>query len=43
MPAQIVVGNSSFSNTVSSIGPGLPNSVRNQIKAVAEILERQYC
>lgn len=40
MPAQVLAGNSSF-NTGNSISAGLPNYVRNQIKAVAEILERQ--
>ena len=38
MPAQVLAGNSSF-NTGSSISAGLPNYVRNQIKAVAAILE----
>jgi hypothetical protein len=40
LPAQVLVGNSSF-NTGNSISAGLPIYVRNQIKAVAEILERQ--
>jgi hypothetical protein len=40
MPAQVLAGNSSF-NTGNSISAGLPIYVRNQIKAVAEILERQ--
>ena len=39
-PAQVLVGNSSF-NTGSSISAGLPVYARNQIKAVATILERQ--
>jgi hypothetical protein len=38
VPAQ-TVGNSSF-NTGNSISSGLPNYVRNQIKAIAGILER---
>lgn len=40
LPAQVLAGNSSF-NTGNSISAGLPVYVRNQIKAVAEILERQ--
>jgi hypothetical protein len=39
MPAQVLVGNSSF-NAGNSISAGLPVYVRNQIKAVAETLER---
>ena len=40
VPAQVLVGNSSF-NTGKSISAGLPVYARNQIKAVATILERQ--
>lgn len=40
VPAQVLAGNSSF-NTGSSISAGLPNYARNQIKAIAGILERE--
>jgi len=40
VPAQVLVGNSSF-NSGHSISAGLPAYARNQIKAVATILERQ--
>jgi len=39
VPAQVLLGNSSF-NTGNSISSGLPNYVRNRIKAIAEILDR---
>jgi hypothetical protein len=39
VPAQVLLGNSSF-NTGKSISSGLPNYVRNRIKAIAEILDR---
>jgi hypothetical protein len=39
VPAQVLVGNSSF-NTGNSISAGLPAYARNQIKAVAGILEK---
>jgi hypothetical protein len=39
VPAQVLVGNSSF-NTGHSISAGLPSYARNQIKAVAGILEK---
>jgi hypothetical protein len=39
VPAQVLLGNSSF-NTGTSISSGLPNYVRNRIKAIAEILDR---
>jgi hypothetical protein len=39
VPAQVLVGNSSF-NSGNSISAGLPAYARNQIKAVAGILER---
>ena len=39
MPAQVLVRNSSF-NAGNSLSAGLPVYVRNQIKAVAETLER---
>jgi len=39
VPSQVLLGNSSF-NTGNSISSGLPNYVRNQIKAIAGILER---
>jgi hypothetical protein len=39
VPLQVLLGNSSF-NTGNSISSGLPNYVRNQIKAIAGILER---
>lgn len=38
VPVQVLLGNSSF-NTGSSISAGLPNYVRNRIKAIAEILD----
>ena len=40
VPAQVLVGNSSF-NTGNSISGGLPVYVRHQIKAIAEIIERE--
>jgi hypothetical protein len=40
VPAQVLVGNSSF-NTGSSISGGLPVYVRNRIKAIAAIIERE--
>jgi hypothetical protein len=40
VPAQVLVGNSSF-NSGNSISAGLPAYARNQIKAVAAILEKQ--
>jgi hypothetical protein len=39
VPSQVLLGNSSF-NTGNSISSGLPNYVRNRIKAIAGILER---
>lgn len=39
VPSQVLLGNSSF-NTGNSISSGLPNYVRNRIKAIAEILDR---
>jgi len=39
VPAQVLLGNSSF-NTGQSISSGLPNYVRNRIKAIAGILDR---
>ena len=39
VPVQVLLGNSSF-NTGNSISSGLPNYVRNRIKAIAGILER---
>ncbi len=39
VPSQVLLGNSSF-NTGNSISSGLPNYVRNRIKAIAEIMER---
>lgn len=39
VPQQVLLGNSSF-NTGSSISAGLPNYVRNRIKAIAAILDR---
>jgi len=39
VPAQVLVGNSSF-NSGNSISAGLPAYARNQIKAVAGILEK---
>jgi hypothetical protein len=40
VPAQVLVGNSSF-NTGTSISGGLPVYVRNRIKTIAAILERE--
>jgi hypothetical protein len=40
VPAQVLVGNSSF-NTGNSISAGLPVYVRNRIKAIAAIMERE--
>ena len=40
VPAQVLMGNSSF-NTGSSISGGLPVYVRNRIKAIVVILERE--
>src|SRR5262245_725953 len=40
VPAQVLVGNSSF-NTGSSISGGLPVYVRNRIKAIAGIIDRE--
>jgi hypothetical protein len=40
VPAQVLVGNSSF-NTGQSISAGLPVYVRNRIKAIAAIMERE--
>ena len=40
VPAQVLVGNSSF-NTGNSISAGLPVYVRNRIKAIAAIIERE--
>jgi hypothetical protein len=39
VPSQVLLGHSSF-NTGSSISSGLPNYVRNRIKAIAAILDR---
>ena len=39
VPSQVLLGNSSF-NTGNSISSGLPNYVRNRIKAIAAILEQ---
>ena len=39
VPVQVLLGDSSF-NTGSSISSGLPNYVRNRIKAIAGILDR---
>ena len=39
VPSQVLLGNSSF-NTGDSISAGLPNYVRNRIKAIAGILDR---
>jgi hypothetical protein len=39
VPSQVLLGNSSF-NTGNSISSGLPNYVRNRIKAIAAIIER---
>jgi hypothetical protein len=40
VPAQVLVGNSSF-NTGNSISGGLPVYVRNRIKTIATIIERE--
>jgi hypothetical protein len=40
VPAQVLVGNSSF-NTGNSISAGLPVYVRNRIKAIATIIDRE--
>jgi hypothetical protein len=40
VPAQVLVGNSSF-NTGNSISAGLPVYVRNRIKAIAAIMEKE--
>jgi hypothetical protein len=40
VPGQVLVGKSSF-NTGTSISAGLPSYARNQIKAVAGILEQE--
>jgi hypothetical protein len=40
VPAQVLVGNSSF-NTGNSISAGLPVYVRNRIKAIATLIERE--
>ena len=40
VPAQVLVGNSSF-NTGNSISAGLPVYVRNRIKAIAAIIEKE--
>ncbi len=40
IPAQVISGNSTF-NTGNSISSGLPNYARNQIKAIAEALEKE--
>ena len=39
VPSQVLLGNSSF-NTGNSISAGLPNYVRNRIKAIAGILDQ---
>ncbi|CAM9992297.1 unnamed protein product [Phaeothamnion confervicola] len=39
VPAQVLLGNSSF-NTGNSISSGLPNYVRNRIKAIAALLDK---
>jgi hypothetical protein len=39
VPSQVLLGNSSF-NTGNSISSGLPNYVRNRIKAIAGILDQ---
>jgi hypothetical protein len=39
VPQQVLLGNSSF-NTGSSISSGLPNYVRNRIKAIAALLDK---
>jgi hypothetical protein len=40
VPAQVLVGNSSF-NTGNSLSAGLPVYVRNRIKTIAAVLERE--
>jgi len=40
VPAQVLAGKSSF-NTGNSISAGLPVYARNQVKAIAAILERK--
>lgn len=40
VPAQVLAGNSSF-NSGNSISAGLPKYARNQIKTIAEIIERE--
>ena len=40
VPAQVLAGKSSF-NSGSSISAGLPVYARNQVKAIAAILERK--
>jgi hypothetical protein len=40
VPAQVLAGKSSF-NSGKSISAGLPNYARNQVKAIASILERK--
>jgi hypothetical protein len=40
VPAQVLVGNSSF-NTGNSISGGLPVYVRNRVKAIASIIDRE--
>jgi hypothetical protein len=40
VPAQVLAGNSSF-NTGTSISAGLPKYARNQIKAIAEVIEKE--
>jgi hypothetical protein len=39
IPVQVLMGKSSF-NTGNSISAGLPDYVRNRIRAIAEILEK---
>ena len=39
VPQQVLLGNSSF-NTGTSISSGLPNYVRNRIKAIAALLDK---
>jgi hypothetical protein len=39
VPAQVLAGKSSF-NSGNSISAGLPVYVRNQVKAIATLLER---
>jgi hypothetical protein len=40
VPAAVLAGNSSF-NTGNSISAGLPKYARNQIKAIAEVIEKE--